>query len=182
MKPRVDRARTSVLWETPLPVFRELDAEFHFTLDVCANGETAKCERHFASEDDAMLVDWPPVACFMNPPYGHHLDRWVKKAVDSALRGSTVVALLPASTDTRWFHAYVLPLAEIRFIKSRLHFSDRGRAPFPSMVAIWRGDGPNRLKIPVPPWGTREFDEVHFLRDQVSDLVHALRAEKARRR
>ena len=75
----------------------------------------------------------------MNPPYGREIGKWVRKAFEESKAGVTVVALLPARTDTRWFHDYIYRYAEIRFIRSRLYFGDgKDRAPFPSMIVIWR--------------------------------------------
>lgn len=72
----------------------------------------------------------------MNPPYGREIGKWVKKAAES---NATVVCLLPARTDTKWFHEYILGKAEIRFVKGRLKFGDgKNSAPFPSMVVIFR--------------------------------------------
>lgn len=73
----------------------------------------------------------------MNPPYSNP-GPWCEKAVLEARRGKTVVGLLRGDTSTRWFHDWVLPYAEVRFIKGRLRFGDSGKpAPFPSIVAIW---------------------------------------------
>jgi site-specific DNA-methyltransferase (adenine-specific) len=75
----------------------------------------------------------------MNPPYGREITQWVKKAWEESQKGATVVCLLPARTDTRWFHSYVLGKAEIRFIKGRLKFEGaKNSAPFPSMIVIYR--------------------------------------------
>lgn len=127
----------TVIWETPQPFFDVLNAEFGFQLDVCALLENAKCERFFSPEQDGLVQKWDGV-CFCNPPYGREISKWIKKAYESSLTGSIVVCLIPSRTDTRWFHDYVLPFAEIRFIPSRLYFSGKGRAPFPSAVVIFR--------------------------------------------
>jgi hypothetical protein len=75
----------------------------------------------------------------MNPPYGPGLRHWVKKAHEAAQVGATVVGLLPARTDCTWWHDYVLPHAEIRFIRGRLKFSGNGNsATFPSVITIFR--------------------------------------------
>lgn len=72
----------------------------------------------------------------MNPPYGRNIGLWVHKA---ATCGATVVCLLPARTDTRWFHEYIYHKAEIRFLRGRLKFGDsKNSAPFPSMIVIFR--------------------------------------------
>lgn len=123
-------------WETPDAFFQALDAEFHFGLDVCATAANAKCGRFFSPEEDGLKQDWTGV-CWCNPPYGREVGRWVRKAAESR---ATVVMLLPARTDTSWFHTYIYHRAEIRFVRGRLRFgkADHG-APFPSMVVIFRG-------------------------------------------
>ena len=77
----------------------------------------------------------------MNPPYGRQISLWVKKALDSARGGATVVCLLPSRTDTQWWHSYVIAhAAEVRFIKGRLKFGgSKNSAPFPSVVVVFRG-------------------------------------------
>lgn len=129
----------SAEWETPWPFFRRLDAEFRFTLDVCARPENAKCAWYFSPEQDGLRQPWAPETCFMNPPYGREIGKWVKKAFLEAQKGATVVCLLPARTDTAWWHEYVMRAAEIRFVKGRLRFGGAANgAPFPSAVVVFR--------------------------------------------
>lgn len=124
------------MWATPQKFFDELDNEFRFTLDPCALPENAKCEKYFTPEDDGLSKDWNGETIFCNPPYGKEIGKWVKKCSETI---GTRVALLPARTDTKWFHDYIYGKAEIRFVKGRLKFGDsKNSAPFPSMVAIWR--------------------------------------------
>lgn len=126
-------------WETPQKFFDELNKEFHFTIDVCAVSKNAKCKRFINPETDALQVGWNKEKVWMNPPYGREIGKWVKKA--SEARGGIVVCLLPARTDTRYFHEYIYsnPRATIRFIKGRLKFGDcKNSAPFPSMVVIFK--------------------------------------------
>ena len=126
-------------WETPDEFFTELNKEFNFTLDVCAHKHNAKLPRYFSPEENGLKQDWSKERCYMNPPYGREIEKWVKKAYEESKKGALVVALLPARTDTRWFHRYVYKKAEIRFIKGRLKFKGaKHSAPFPSMLAIWR--------------------------------------------
>ena len=74
-----------------------------------------------------------------NPPYGREIGKWVEKAYNESLKGAMVVMLLPARTDTKWFHDYIYGKAEIRFVRGRLKFGDsKNSAPFPSMVVIFR--------------------------------------------
>jgi len=129
-------------WATPSTFFKELDAEFHFTLDACATPQNAKCLAFYTKEQDALKQDWPGVV-FCNPPYGRHIGDWLAKGRQEASKGSTVVFLIHARVDTRWFHQHVYHVAnEIRFIKGRLKFEHkdgtRQSAPFPSMVVIYR--------------------------------------------
>ena len=120
-------------------MFAALDAEFHFEIDVCATPLNAKCERYFSEKEDALRLYWAPFVCWMNPPYGREISRWVHKARVEAENGATVVALLPARTDTAWFHEDVFGHADIRFMRGRLRFVGApSNAPFPSMMAIFR--------------------------------------------
>ena len=88
------------MWATPQGFFDELDREFHFDCDVCAIPENAKCRKFFTPEQDGLKQEWKGI-CYMNPPYGRAIGKWVQKAAESA---TTVVCLLPARTDTKWFN------------------------------------------------------------------------------
>lgn len=124
-------------WETPAWLFGLLDAEFNFTLDAAANPANTKCARYWTQEDDGLAQPWEgQVWC--NPPYSRGVGVWIAKAAAEAAKGATVVLLLPARTDTRWFHDHVLGTAEVRLVKGRLKFGGaESAAPFPSMVCIW---------------------------------------------
>lgn len=133
-------------WETPQDFFEQLDVEFHFDLDVCALPENAKCPRYFTPEDDGLRQEWRGV-CWMNPPYGREIGKWVKKAYESGLEGATVVCLVPARVDTRWWHDYCMKAAEVRFVRGRLKFGGvKDNAPFPSAVVIFK-PGENEPKF-----------------------------------
>ena len=125
-------------YETPQKLFEALDAEFGFTVDVCASDQNAKCDAYYTDAQNGLLMSWQGV-CWMNPPYsGSQIGKWVRKAWTSAQGGATVVCLLPAKTDTRWWHSYCLN-AEVRFIKGRLTFVGQpNRASFPSAIVIFR--------------------------------------------
>jgi phage N-6-adenine-methyltransferase len=124
-------------WATPQPFFDQLNAEFGFTTDVCATPDNAKCAHYFTQEQDGLQQEWTGM-CWMNPPYGREIGAWVRKAYESANRGATVVCLLPARTDTRWWHEYCMK-GEIRFVRGRLKFGgSKNSAPFPSAVIIFR--------------------------------------------
>lgn len=126
------------LWATPQDLFNTLNREFKFDLDVCAIPENAKCEKYFTPEMDGLKQKWEGV-CWMNPPYGRVIGEWVKKAYESYLEGATIVCLLPARTDTKWWHDYCMK-GQIRFVKGRLKFGDSDNsAPFPSAIVIFGG-------------------------------------------
>jgi phage N-6-adenine-methyltransferase len=126
------------LWATPQALFDALDAEFHFTLDVCAVPENAKCSAFHSPAEDGLRQVWQGV-CWMNPPYGRAIGLWVAKAHAAAREGATVVALLPARTDTAWWHQYVAKAADIRYLRGRLRFGTaKNGAPFPSAVVVFK--------------------------------------------
>ncbi|MCD8201428.1 MAG: phage N-6-adenine-methyltransferase [Clostridia bacterium] len=128
----------SEVWETPQDFFDALDAEFGFDIDVCALPENAKCKRYFTPDDDGLSQPWQGTV-WCNPPYGREVSKWIAKASESASGGATVVMLLPARTDTKWFHEYIYNKTEIRFIPGRLRFGGmKSGAPFPSMIVIFR--------------------------------------------
>ena len=128
-------------WSTPQDFFDGLNSEFHFTLDPCADDSNHKCERYYTEEDDGLLQDWEGEIVFCNPPYGKAIKDWVRKAyIEGCKPNTTVVMLIPARTDTIYFHKYIYHKAEIRFLKGRLKFGNsKNSAPFPSMVVIFRG-------------------------------------------
>ena len=128
------------LWATPQDFFDQLDNEFRFNLDVCALPENTKCPAYYTPEMDGLSQPWYG-RCWCNPPYGRQVGRWVKKAAESAAEGATVVMLLPARTDTAWFHDYIYEKAEVRFVRGRLKFGGcKNSAPFPSMIVVFRGE------------------------------------------
>ena len=135
----------SDMWVTPQDLFEELNAEFHFDLDVSALPENAKCKRFFTPKDDGLKQEWTGT-CWMNPPYGRTVGKWIEKARFSAEEnGTTVVCLLPARTDTTWWHEQIAPYlgerVEARFLKGRLKFGDQDNsAPFPSVIVIFHGN------------------------------------------
>jgi phage N-6-adenine-methyltransferase len=125
------------LWATPQSFFDGVAAEFKPETDVCALPENAKCARYFTPEQDGLAQPWNGV-CWMNPPYGRAIGAWVKKAFESAQEGATVVCLLPARTDTAWWHDYAIK-GEVRFLRGRLKFGgQKNSAPFPSALVVFR--------------------------------------------
>ena len=128
-------------WTTPKDFFNNLNDEFGFTLDAFASDENALCENYFTEEQDSLKQDWSGHTVFMNPPYGRMIGKCVKKAWEESKKGTTIVALIPARTDTTYWHDYIFGHAtEIRYIKGRLKFGDGNNpAPFPSAVVVWNG-------------------------------------------
>lgn len=128
------------LWSTPQWFFDKLNDEFNFTLDVCALPDNTKCNKYYTPDDDGLKQVWEGIV-WCNPPYGRKIGEWVKKAYTSYKESDNkvIVMLLPARTDTRWFHDYIYGKAEVRFIKGRLKFGDsKNSAPFPSMIVIFK--------------------------------------------
>ena len=128
------------MWETPQELFDKLDAEYHFDCDVCAIPENTKCKKYYTPEIDGLSQKWRG-NCWCNPPYGKAIGKWIEKAYDESTKGTRVVMLIPARTDTKWFHKYILPYADIYFIKGRLKFGNsKNSAPFPSMIVVFDAD------------------------------------------
>lgn len=130
-------------WATPQKFFNKLNEEFNFTLDPCADDSNHKCAKYYTKEQDGLKQDWSGETVFCNPPYGREIPLWVKKCFDEVYFGNCpcVVMLIPARTDTQYFHKFIYHKAEIRFIKGRLKFGDsQNSAPFPSMVIVFRDD------------------------------------------
>ena len=127
------------LWSTPQEFFDKLNEEFAFELDVCADDSNHKVNKYFTKETNGLEQDWHPHICWMNPPYGREIKHWVKKAYEESLKGAVVVCLLPARTDTSWWHDYVMKSNDIRFIRGRLKFGNsQNSAPFPSAVVVFK--------------------------------------------
>ena len=125
------------LWSTPRDFFDDYNAIYHFDVDVCATAENALCAKFYSPEDNGLSKEWHGV-CWMNPPYGREIGKWMKKAYESSLHGATVVCLVPARTDTAWWHEYAMK-GEIEFIRGRLKFGgSKNSAPFPSAVVVFQ--------------------------------------------
>src|SRR5699024_1029799 len=125
-------------WATQKNVFDELDDEFNFKLDPCATKENAKTEKFFTIEYDRLSQEVTETT-IMNPHNGSEIKKWVKKAFEESLKGTVVVCLIPARTDTSYWHEYIFEKAcEVCFVKGRIKFGDSKRgAPFPSAVVIF---------------------------------------------
>lgn len=128
----------STEWETPQPLFDSLNREFHFTLDVAASRENAKCEKYFTRRDNGLKQSWWNEIAWMNCPYGKAISDWTLKAkTEASQHGATVVGLLPNRTDVGWFHKNCFFDAEIRLMEGRLKFSGANSATFGSMIVVW---------------------------------------------
>ena len=128
------------VWATPQDFYDKLNKEFNFNLDPCALPENAKCDKFFTPDQNGLIQDWEGYTIFCNPPYGRKISEWVEKCYnESKKKNTTIVMLIPARTDTRYFHEFIYHKAkEIRFIRGRLKFGNsKNSAPFPSMLVIF---------------------------------------------
>ena len=142
---------TSSEWETPQNFYEKLNGTFQFTLDPCASVWSSKCDKYFTRKENGLEQNWEGERVFMNPPYGRGIDKWMKKAFEEGGKPhTTVVCLIPARTDTKYWHQYCMKADEIYFVKGRLKFvlqqdtdgtikSSCNAAPFPSAVVVFRG-------------------------------------------
>ena len=133
-------------WYTPKYLFDELNNEFNFNLDPCCTKNSAKCEKYYTKNEDGLSQSWKGHIVFMNPPYGREIKEWIKKAHDEFFKNNTtVVCLIPARTDTSYWHEYIFNKAtDIRFLKGRIKFEDvngksENSAPFPSAIVVFKG-------------------------------------------
>jgi phage N-6-adenine-methyltransferase len=108
-------------WATPQEVFDAMNDKYGFELDVCATHENAKCEIYYTKEDDALSKEWSPSVCWMNPPYGRDMGKWIEKAWTESQKGATVVCLVPARTDVKWWHEWAMR-GKIEFHRGRMKF------------------------------------------------------------
>ena len=131
-------------WRTPDDFYNKLNDEFHFVGDMASDDNNAKCKFHYTKENSGLEHSWNLGGwVFCNPPYGRELKQWVKKAYDEWKDGAKIVMLIPARTDTSYFHDYIYDKAEIRFLRGRIKFCDDNNvpsnpAPFPSMLVIYK--------------------------------------------
>jgi site-specific DNA-methyltransferase (adenine-specific) len=164
---RVHFSSASAEWATPQWLFDALDREFGFALDPCATAENAKCSKYFTAAEDGLRQSWDYQVVFMNPPYGRVIGAWMRKAWESSQRGATVVCLVPARTDTDWWHRFAMR-GEVRLLKGRLRFGNaKSCAPFPSAIVVFRPGAQPRMDTnrhesgttsprPSPPGAERE--------------------------
>lgn len=127
-------------WATPQEFFDKLNWRFGpFDLDPCANPHNTKCANFYTEAEDGLSKDWSGHTVYVNPPYGRGIDKWIEKGYNTAKDGdSKVVMLIPARTDTKYWHNYVMKANEVYFVKGRLKFGDSANsAPFPSAVVVF---------------------------------------------
>ena len=135
-------------WETPQDFFDKLNWRFGpFDLDPCADSNNTKCVNFFTEAEDGLLKNWEGFTAFVNPPYGRGIDKWIKKGYEESRKeGTKVVMLIPARTDTKYWHQYIMKADEVYFIKGRLKFSDSDNsAPFPSAVVVFEGNNNQQI-------------------------------------
>jgi site-specific DNA-methyltransferase (adenine-specific) len=160
-------------WETPQKLFDLLNEEFHFGTDAAATSKNTKCGNYYEeSSCNAMWIDWfrdaelsqvPPIF-FLNPPYSK-IGAFIKKAYEESLKGATIVCLIPARTDTRYFHDYCMKASELRFVKGRLTFTNKtlpsyrvdgnfksSPAPFPSVIVVFERMQCQPKRVTVSSW------------------------------
>jgi len=149
MKNKILYSSKSEEWETPQDLFDRLDNVYHFKLDACATKTNRKCQVFFSKADNGLLQDWTPFErVWLNPPYGRPIGAWMRKAYEESQKGCLVACLVPARTDTRWWHEHVLDKGCVTFVRGRLKFkrtdSKTGAplypAPFPSAIVIYQPD------------------------------------------
>ena len=131
----------SDMWATPQKLFDSLNQTYNFTLDPCATAQSAKCVKFYTEEDDGLSKDWAGEVVFVNPPYSE-VGKWVEKCYNEYRQNDVIsVLLVPARTDTKWFHKYCLYADMIQFVKGRVKFENGdpkpNSAPFPSMIVVF---------------------------------------------
>ena len=131
-------------WETPDSLFRMLNTRYHFNFDLAADKGNAKCKRYYSSIDDALSKTWIG-SCWLNPPYGgassNRLAKWVEKAYTESLsNGCNIAMLIPARTNTGWWHRYCMHSKEILFIEGRPKFGGaKYGLPQPLVIVYFSG-------------------------------------------
>ena len=136
-------------WETPQDFFDELNKVYKFTLDPCASQVSTKCKKYYTASDNGLEQSWKGHSVFMNPPYGRNIKKWIQKAYEEGCRSNTkVVCLIPARTDTKYWHEYCMRADKIYFVKGRLKFSGAKNAcPFPSAVVVFGEKSPPEIFV-----------------------------------
>ncbi len=130
-------------WTTPKILFNKLNQEFNFEYDLAADKNNALCAKFYTKDNDGLKQNWDGI-CWLNPPYGDKSSKmvdWIKKSYnDSQINPNlTVVMLIPARTNTKWFHNYCMKAAEVRFICGRPKFGDSKHGlPQPLILLVFK--------------------------------------------
>lgn len=134
-------------WGTPLPLYDWLNNLFAFDIDVAAAPDNAKCLKFLTKEDNALFQAWSYAAAeysiWCNPPYSKVKDFINKACMESLKHATSIVFLVPARTDTKWFHYALQFCTSVYLIEGRLKFDGNGSnssAPFPSCLLVWGED------------------------------------------
>jgi len=133
-------------WATPDYVFDQINREHGgFTLDPCASVENHKAPKFYTIEENGLTKSWAGERVFMNPPYGNGIGDWIRKAASGE---AYTVCLIPARTDTKWWHQYIgdgvnWKASKVLFWKGRIQFGDsKTNAPFPSALVVFDPNAP----------------------------------------
>lgn len=138
----------TVEWATPKEVFARLNFIYNFTLDPCSTHANATCSKHYTIAENGLAHSWQGERVFMNPPYGRVIGDWMKKAYEESCGSALVVCLIPARTDTAWWHDYAAK-GEIVFVRGRLKFgAGKNSAPFPSAIVTLKPLNDRTLRQP----------------------------------
>lgn len=148
VNPKMLSGSDATEWRTPPALYAYLDERFHFQIDAAASEENALCAAYFTKEDDALARDWCFIATgegrsvYLNPPY-KGIEKWMQKAHEEAEKGCTVVCLVAARTDSRWFHKYVLDAYSVILLQGRVPFlrpdgTPGGSPAFPSAIVVFK--------------------------------------------
>jgi site-specific DNA-methyltransferase (adenine-specific) len=140
-------------WATPKNFFDLLDHRFHFTLDPCASDTNHKCNKYYTVKDNGLAISWQGETAFVNPPFSEST-KWIEKSWRESTKPKTeVIMIIPARTDTIYWHKYIMPFAyQIWFCKGRVNFELDGQKPkngstFPLAVVIF--NEAKRLSLPM---------------------------------
>ena len=131
-------------WETPPELFNYLDQQFDFTLDAAATDRTAKCDKYFTPEEDGLKQSWEDERVFLNPPFSD-LAEWLEKVWEERERAEVIAVIMGPSTDTRYWHDYVMKADELWMFKSRPNYIRHGEegnsgSTFPTVLAVFTGE------------------------------------------
>ena len=130
-------------WKTPPTLYKKLQKRYKFSnFDPCPFDENWK-----KGDKDGRDLEWN-VSTFVNPPYSQLKSKkgqigWIEKAHIECQKGKEIYILIPARTDTTWFHDIILKNNyRVKFIKGRVKFVndkfEKMAAPFPSMIVIMK--------------------------------------------